>query len=207
MWCESWRSLPCYYFETVVRVCTVVDDEEDEAVVTDETAAFGAAVAVGATVADAVVAVAGTAVAVDAVSGAAFPALVATFATSMVVADGGADVATAAALAAWLCSACLPIRALSATKPATPTVVTRRFQVRLRSFMRGFIIVGSLSHYAKPRQDALPVRRDEEEREDKRRQCRSQDCRLHTLLHLPVPLSRVHIPLASSPALPGTSPR
>jgi hypothetical protein len=180
---------PGRYFEAVVRVCTVVDDEEDEAVVIDETAACGAAVAVGATV------------------GASVAEVPVSLATSIVVADGGGEVAAAAAFAAWLCSACLPIRALSATKPATPTVVTRRFQVRLRSFMRGFIIVGSLSHYAKPRQDALPVRRDEEEREDKRRQCRSQDCRLRTLLHLPVPLSRVHIPLASSPALPGTSPR
>jgi hypothetical protein len=148
---------PVCYFDAVVRVCTVVDDEEDEAVVTDDAAED-----------DCFATVAGTAVAVG-----ADDTVPASAATSVAADDSCADVAMLAAFAVWLCSACLPIRALNATKPAMPTAVTRRFQVRLRSFMRGFVIVGPLSKCAKSRQDALPVRRDEEEYEDERRECRS----------------------------------
>jgi hypothetical protein len=64
-------------------------------------------------------------------------------ALAVVVLATGPVAAVSATVAAWLCSACLPMRALSATKAATATAVTRRFQVRLRSSMRGFVIAGS----------------------------------------------------------------
>jgi hypothetical protein len=111
--------------ELLVRVFTVVRDDVDDVVDADDANdVVGVVVAVAA----------GAAVAVAGVVMSDAPD--ATF----VAAAGVVVFVSAAVVAAWLCSACLPIKALSATKAATPTAVTRRFQVRLRSIMRGFVI-------------------------------------------------------------------
>jgi hypothetical protein len=64
-------------------------------------------------------------------------------ALAAVVLATGPVAAVSATVATWLCPACLPMRALSATKAATATAVTRRFQVRLRASRRGFVIARS----------------------------------------------------------------
>src|SRR4051812_5729137 len=75
------------------------------------------------------------------------------------------------------------MRVLSATKPATPIADTRRFQVLLRSSIRGFVIVGLLSEGAEMWQGALPACGDEEECEEQCGEHHSKNCRLPPLFH------------------------